>query len=88
MKNILAFIKKPFAAKGVFIGACDWVLRLAVAAGWLYVVYLLGGLLYESLLIDYNVFTKLWWCSYCFFMFFGATWFAYIIWFVRDYNEE
>ena len=66
----------------------DSLLKLLALCVWGYLAVILGSLLWESLLTDYNPLNKLWWFSYCFFIFFGATWLAYIVLFVRNYNEE
>ena len=88
MQNILAFIKRPYAEKGPVKGTCDLVLKLVVLVVWCYLTVVLAWLFIGALLTDYNPLNKLWWFSYCFWMFFGATWLAYIAFFVRDYNEE
>ena len=51
-------------------------------------MFILGNLLIDALVHSYDPAVKLWWCSYCFIIFFGATWLAYILLFVRDYYEE
>ncbi len=88
MQKLIAFIKKPYAEKGLIIGAFDSLLKLAALLVWAYLTVVLGMLFVESLLTDYNPLNKLWWFSYCFLIFFGATWLAYIVFFVRNYNEE
>lgn len=88
MQNILAFLKEPYTQKGIFLGTCDLVLKLIVLAVWCYLTVVLARLFIGSLLTDYNPMNKLWWFSYCFLMFFGLTWLAYIVFFVRNYREE
>lgn len=88
MQNIIAFIKRPCAEKGLIKGTCDLALKSIVLVVWCYLTIVLVRLFVGSLLTDYNPLNKLWWFSYCFWMFFGATWLAYIVFFVRDYNEE
>lgn len=88
MQNLITFIKRPYAEKGPIIGTFDLLLKLVTLFVWVYLTVSLGGLLLESLLTDYNPLNKLWWFSYCFLIFFGATWMAYIIFFVRNYNED
>lgn len=88
MQRLLTFIKKPYAEKGVVIGTCDVVLKAVVLCVWVYVTVVLAQLFIGSLVTDYNPLNKMWWFSYCFLMFFGASWLTYIVLFVRDYNEN
>ncbi len=88
MQTLIAYLKKPYAEKGVFVGTFDLVLRLLALAVWVYVVIILGSLFIDSLRTDYNPLNKLWWFSYCFLIFFGASWLTYIVLFVRDYYGE
>ena len=88
MQAIISYLKKPYAEKCFIIGTFDSLLKLLALCVWGYLAVILGSLLWESLLTDYNPLNKLWWFSYCFFIFFGATWLAYIVLFVRNYNEE
>lgn len=88
MQAIISYLKKPYAEKGFIIGTFDSLLKLLALCVWGYLAVILGSLLWESLLTDYNPLNKLWWFSYCFFIFFGDTWLAYIVLFVRNYNEE
>ena len=88
MQKILTFIKKPYEEKGVILGTCDVVLKAIVLFVWCYLTVVLAQLFVGSLLTDYNPFHKLWWFSYCFLIFFGASWLAYIVFFVRDYNGD
>ncbi len=88
MQKILTFIKKPYAEKGFIIGTFDLLAKLAALFVWCYLSVILATLFFDSMLLDYNPLNKLWWFSYCFFIFFGATWLTYIVFFVRDYNEE
>lgn len=79
---------KPFTAKGLLWGAVDVAVKLITAVVWLYLVYILGGLIWTSFQLDYNRYTQLWWVAYAFLMFFGGSLLAYILLFVRDYDEE
>lgn len=88
MQKLIAFIKRPYAEKGLIVGTFDSLLKLVALFVWCYLTVVLGMLFVESLLTDYNPLNKLWWFSYCFLIFFGATWLAYIIFFVRNYNED
>ena len=88
MQRLIAFVKKPYSEKGMFLGTIDNVIKAGTLFVWVYLVYILSVLLLDSLLTDYNPLNKMWWFSYCFSMFFGGTWLAYILLFVRDYNEE
>ena len=89
MEKFKAYIKMPYQEKGVLLGTLDWILRAVAVFVWGYVVTILFRLLLNSLLLDYNPVAKMWWCSYSFLIFFGATWLAYIALFVRNYyNDE
>lgn len=88
MEKVISFIKKPYIEKGFLIGTLDLLLKAGTLSVWLYLVYILGSLMIHSLVVDYNPLNTLWWFSYCFSMFFGATWLAYIVFFVRDYNND
>ncbi|MCQ2410517.1 MAG: hypothetical protein MJ053_03180 [Elusimicrobiaceae bacterium] len=88
MQKILAFLKKPYTHKGPVLGTCDLLLKAVVLAVWCYISVVLARLFIGSMLSDYNPLTRLWWFSYCFIVFFGASWLAYIVLFVRNYNEE
>lgn len=87
IQNLLAFVKKPYAEKGIVLGTCDVVLKVVVLCVWCYLTVILARLFIGSLLTDYNPVNKVWWFSYCFWIFFGASWLSYIVFFVRDYNE-
>lgn len=87
MQRILNFIKRPYAEKGAVVGTFDALLKALTLVVWGYVTVILVSLFIESMILDYNPLNKLWWFSYCFFIFFGATWLAYIMLFVRTYNE-
>lgn len=69
-------------------GMVDILVKVVAIFIWVYVMTVLGSLLALSLRIDYNYVTQLWWCAYCFIIFFGASLLCYIACFVRDYNEE
>lgn len=88
MERLIAFIKKPYIEKGVVVGTVDTILKAFTVCVWGYLTYILSVLLLDSFLADYNPLNKMWWFSYCFLIFFGATWLAYILLFMRDYNEE
>ena len=88
MTTLHNFFVKPFTAKGFFWGTLDVLVKLCTLIVWLYLVYILGALIWETIQLDYNRFTQLWWFAYCFLMFFGGSVLAYILMFVRDYNEE
>jgi len=66
----------------------DLGLRLLTVVVWGYLMFVLWDLLFDALVRGYDPTMKLWWCSYCFIIFFGATWLAYILLFVRDYYSE
>lgn len=66
MQAIISYLKKPYAEKGFIIGTFDSLLKLLALCVWGYLAVILGSLLWESLLTDYNPLNKLWWFSYCF----------------------
>ncbi|MBR5151233.1 MAG: hypothetical protein IKW71_00150 [Elusimicrobiaceae bacterium] len=88
MQKFLAYVKQPYAEKGFIRATLDMCLRVLTALVWGYLMFILWNLLFDALVRNYNPAMKLWWCSYCFIMFFGATWLAYILLFVRDYYGE
>lgn len=88
MQKIMAYIKQPYAEKGMIRATLDLGLRLLTVLVWGYLMFVLWNLLFDALVRNYDPTMKLWWCSYCFIIFFGATWLAYILLFVRDYYGE
>ena len=88
MTKLHAFFIKPFAAKGLLWGIVDLLIKAVAIYVWVYLMCILGSLIRDTLRLDYNRLTQLWWFTYCFVIFFGATLLAYIALFVRDYNEE
>ncbi len=79
---------KPFTAKGFVWGTVDLCVKALAFFIWAYLTYILLSLIGQSFALDYNPLTRLWWVSYSFLIFFGASLLAYIAVFVRDYNEE
>ncbi len=88
MQTLLSYLKRPYTEKGLIIGTLDLLLKCLTVFVWGYVTVILCSLFFDSLLTDYNPLNKLWWFSYCFLIFFGATWLAYIVLFVRDYYGD
>ncbi len=90
MQKIMIYLKQPYQEKGVIRATLDLGLRLVTVVVWGYLMFILGTLLIDAFVRSYDPAVKLWWFSYCFIMFFGATWLAYILLFVRDYyiDEE
>ena len=88
MTRLKHFFIKPFTEKGLVWGIADALVKLLAALVWCYLLYMVCALMWQSVRLDYNPITQLWWLSYCFLIFFGATLLAYIAIFVRDYNEE
>lgn len=88
MTNIKEFFTKPFSVKGPIWGTLDLCVKIITIVVWVYLMGVLLSLIWQTIRLDYNRLTQLWWFSYCFLMFFGATLLAYILLFVRDYNEE
>ena len=87
MTKLLHFFTKPFAAKGFFWGSVDMLVKLTTITVWIYLMCILGSLIWQSIKLDYNPVNQLWWFSYCFLMCFGGSLIAYILLFVRDYND-
>lgn len=79
---------KPFSAKGFWWGLTDIVVKVVTAIVWVYLMCIQVSLVWQSIKLDFNPVNQLWWFSYAFLMFFGASLLAYILFFVRDYNEE
>lgn len=79
---------KPFQAKGLLWGLTDILIKAVTFTVWAYLTYILITLVCQSIALDYNPLKQLWWFSYSFLMFFGSSLLAYILIFVRDYNEE
>lgn len=88
MHTLITYLKKPYAEKGIIVGTFDLLLKLLAVFIWGYLAVVLCSLFFDSIITDYNPLNKLWWFSYCFLIFFGATWLAYIVLFVRNYYEE
>ena len=88
MQKIMEYIKQPYQEKGFIRATLDVCLRALTVIVWVYLMWILGHLLLDALLRNYDPAQKMWWCSYCFIIFFGATWLAYILLFVRDYYGE
>lgn len=88
MQKFIAYLKRPYQEKGFIIGTFDVLLRAVTAFVWVYLLGVLVQLVWSSLMQDYNPMAKMWWFSYSFLIFFGASWIAYILLFVRDYYEE
>ena len=88
MQPIITFFKKPYAEKGLIVGTIDLLLKMLTLCVWGYAAVILSSLFIESMVIDFDPANKVWWFSYCFLIFFGISWLTYIVWFVRDYNED
>ena len=88
MHKLITYVKQPYEEKGLIRATLDLALRFATVVVWGYLMFVLLNLLIDALVRSYDPAMKLWWCSYCFIIFFGATWLAYILLFVRDYYGE
>lgn len=88
MEKFKAYLTMPYQEKGILLGTLDWVFRAVTLFVWCYIVTILFRLLMDSLLMDYNPVSKMWWCSYSFLILFGASWLAYIALFVRSYYSD
>ena len=87
MQKWIGYITQPYEAKGFIKATLDLILRACTLVVWAYLTYILGDLFIDALLHNYSPVQKMWWFSYCFIIFLGATWLAYILLFVRDYYE-
>lgn len=85
MQKWILYIQQPYEEKGFLKATLDLLLRVVTVVVWCYLVYVLGLLLIDALMHNYNLVQKMWWCSYCFIIGLGGTWLAYILLFVRDY---
>jgi len=88
MNKLTYFFVQPFTEKGIFWGIIDALVKVITAFVWIYLFGILCSLMWESWILDYDPFTRLWWLAYCFLIFFGASLLAYIVFFVRDYPVE
>lgn len=88
MSTLKNFFIQPFTEKGIVWGTIDAIIKLATAFVWIYLFGILASLLWQSLVMDYDPFTQLWWLAYCFLILFGASLLTYIIFFVREYPQE
>ena len=88
MHKLFAYLKRPYEQKGFIIGTVDICLKAVTLFVWGYLTMVLCALFFNSMMLDYNPMNKMWWFSYCFLIFFGATLLAYILLFVRTYNED
>ncbi len=88
MNKLANYFKRPFEEKGVIVATFDFMLRGLTVFVWMYLMTILIRLVWDSLLLDYNPMAKMWWFSYSFLIFFGASWLAYIVLFVRNYYME
>ncbi len=85
MQKLMIYLKQPYEEKGFVRATLDLAMRALTVVVWVYLMYVLGHLLVDALVRNYDPAQKVWWFSYCFIIFFGATWLAYILLFVRDY---
>ena len=87
MTKLHQFFIKPFTAKGLVWGSVDLFVKLLTLVVWVHLTCVLGSLIYKTFVWDYSHVTQLWWCAYCFVLFFGSSVLAYTLLFVRDYNQ-
>ncbi len=85
MEKLKLYFKTPYEEKGFVKATLDFIMRGITVVVWVWLVWILGSLFLDSLIRSYNPMMKLWWFSYCFTIFVGGTWIAYILLFVRDY---
>lgn len=88
MQKFMLYVTQPYQEKGIIRATLDLCLRFVTVVVWGYLMYILGNLLFDAIVRSYDPAMKMWWFSYCFIIFFGATWLAYILLFVRDYYGE
>lgn len=87
MEKLKLYFKTPYEEKGIIKATLDLCLRGLTLCVWGYLMLILGDLFIDAILHEYNPMMKVWWFSYCFILFVGGSWIAYIILFVRDYYE-
>ncbi len=87
MQKLLFYFIQPYREKGLIRATLDLCLRGVTIVVWGALMWVLGDLLLDALVRSYDPVQKMWWCSYCFIIFFGASWLTYIVLFVRDYYE-
>ncbi len=87
MQKLMTYLKEPYAEKGTIKATLDLALRVITLGVWVYLMYVLGLLLFDALVRNYDPAQKVWWCSYCFIICLGASWLTYIVLFVRDYYQ-
>ena len=85
MEKLKLYFKTPYEEKGLIKATLDFMVRGVTAFVWVWLVWILGSLLWDALVHSYDPMLKLWWFSYCFITFVGGSWLAYILLFVRDY---
>ncbi len=78
---------RPFSAKGFWWGLTDVCVKALTIVVWVYLMCIQVSLVWQSIQLDYNPLNQLWWFSYAFLMFFGGSLLAYILLFVRDYDD-
>jgi len=88
MERIIEYFKRPYSEKGFFLGTCDLIIRFVAVFVWFYLLTILFRLVWDSLMVDFDPLMKMWWFSYSFLIFFGASWLTYILLFVRDYYGD
>ena len=88
MEKLKIYLKRPYEEKGIIKATLDLCLRFFTLGVWGYLMFILGRLLLDALLHEYDPLIKMWWFAYCFILFVGASWIAYIVLFLRDYYEE
>lgn len=87
MNKLALYFKLPYQEKGFIKATLDFLLRAVTLVIWVWLVSVLARLFIDALLHNYNPIQKVWWGAYGFIVFFGASWLAYIILFVRDYYQ-
>lgn len=87
MEKLKSYFTQPYEEKGALKATLDLALRALTVVVWGYLMVILGRLLLDAFVREYNPMMQLWWFSYCFILFVGATWLAYILLFVRNYYE-
>lgn len=87
MEKLKIYFKTPYEEKGFIKATLDFCLRALTVAVWVYLMSILGRLLIDAVLHEFNPLTQVWWFAYCFVVGVGGTWLAYILLFVRDYYQ-
>lgn len=88
MQRITDFFVRPFSERGMLLGTLDLFVKLLTIVFWVLLLGTLVSLVATSFAVDYNPMKRLWWVFYSFIVFAGGSLLAYILVFVRSYNQD